>query len=430
MLSEIDRMIKELSGGERTARTRAVDDLVRVGAAAVPQLLVLARDGRWLTRLHAMVALARIGEPRVIPMIREALVDHDDQVRLLAAEAAGAIRDEGSIRPLCHCLATRDEDQRHKFSQALVRIGPPAVADLIRTAKEELEPARVAAVAVLKEIGDSRAIPTLRAMLQERKPSLQVASLDALVALRDREAAPLVVDLYRSGRFGVLLSHLVDALGSLGHPIAVPLLLDLVAVHAGSFLLSRRPEMQAIRKIGTAGVPDLLRSLDNAFTAEAAGEALLLLLLDVPTIPGLDELRKHGSGAAMRRATAILVSTGRLHVDRIPSLVSALEDPLPRYRVLAAQGLARIAGITSDPQLRAALGPLREGAHWYNAEAQQKAFEAAIRAIEASTASIAAMPAPACAPGAPHGDFPLPAALTVIATAPLPRAAHDRADPP
>jgi len=74
--------------GDRDALTRrlAGDALLAIGSPAVPELLEVLQSGEYSSRLEAVRALARIGDPRTIPALFEALNEGSALVEYWASE--------------------------------------------------------------------------------------------------------------------------------------------------------------------------------------------------------------------------------------------------------------------------------------------------------------------------------------------------------
>lgn len=74
--------------GDRDALTRrlAGDALLAIGSPAVPELLEVLQSGEYSSRLEAVRALARIGDPRAIPALFEALDEGSALVEYWASE--------------------------------------------------------------------------------------------------------------------------------------------------------------------------------------------------------------------------------------------------------------------------------------------------------------------------------------------------------
>jgi HEAT repeat protein len=69
-----------------------------------------------------LVALGRIGEPAVLPLI-ELLADDDTEIRRLAAEGLLYTRDRRAVEPLKWALQDQDPMVRHATARALAYCG-------------------------------------------------------------------------------------------------------------------------------------------------------------------------------------------------------------------------------------------------------------------------------------------------------------------
>jgi hypothetical protein len=63
-------------------------------------------DERWTERRHAVEALGKLGDRRVVPALKKALKDEDRKVRIGAARALGKIGDEAALRALDDAAGT------------------------------------------------------------------------------------------------------------------------------------------------------------------------------------------------------------------------------------------------------------------------------------------------------------------------------------
>ena len=130
-------------------------------------------------RYAATDALVRIGKPAVQPLIR-ALKYKEWYVRKRAAYILGKIGDKRAIRPLIEALRDEDADVRYAATEALVRIGKPAVQPLIKALKYKEWYVRKRAAYILGKIGDKRAIKPLIEALRDEDADVRYAAAEAL----------------------------------------------------------------------------------------------------------------------------------------------------------------------------------------------------------------------------------------------------------
>jgi chemotaxis protein methyltransferase CheR len=144
-------------------RNAAMELLVSFGEAAVPRLITLLTEGNDEVRNFSTVMLGSIGSRTAVPSLIAALKDPDVNVRHGAAEALGLIGDSRALEPLMELLDQGFWMQCPAIS-ALGSIGSAqALPRLLELLCEEFlfEPVTQA----LEKIGDSRAIPPLRAVM-------------------------------------------------------------------------------------------------------------------------------------------------------------------------------------------------------------------------------------------------------------------------
>lgn len=189
-------LVSYLSDSRFAVRERAIDELVKRGADAVPNLSTLLEHENVTARINAVWALTRIGSPAAKAALRVALNDEDDRVRQAAAMGAGAVKDQESVPQLCELTANGSPPVRRQAATSLGQIGDPrAVPALLAMLGADLDRvAEHAAIFALIEI-DARQ-PTL-AGLNDASPRVRRGALIALDRmehgnLTQAEVAPLL----------------------------------------------------------------------------------------------------------------------------------------------------------------------------------------------------------------------------------------------
>lgn len=105
-------------------RKRAVQEVARKGAAALPALAeVLAQGTTPLARQNAIWALTRIDGTEARGLTRQALADRDEEVQLTALHAVGLRRDREALPALLPFLMRHATFAQRKAAEALGRIG-------------------------------------------------------------------------------------------------------------------------------------------------------------------------------------------------------------------------------------------------------------------------------------------------------------------
>lgn len=183
-----------------------VEALLRAGVVSVAPMVELLRQSRgdayW--RPVLVRALGTIGHRGALPLLREQLTDPLWLIRTEAAIALGRMRDAESIDTLRSLLARADgEDkvaERAALGYALERLGVEGGRGALA---EVLTPEAVSrnnwgytaiAVELAAELGIRETLPGIRAAAKHPDVFLRKAAFAALGALRDGEAARLLVD--------------------------------------------------------------------------------------------------------------------------------------------------------------------------------------------------------------------------------------------
>lgn len=104
-------LITTLTGQDGLARKHARDQLVEIGAVAVPFLLPLLSNKQTYVCWEAAKALSEIGDPRAAPVLVQTLEHDDPGIRWMAAE--GLIRaEQAGLPPLLEALVEHGESIR------------------------------------------------------------------------------------------------------------------------------------------------------------------------------------------------------------------------------------------------------------------------------------------------------------------------------
>lgn len=151
-------------------------------SATVPDLLDGLRDVDMFVRVHVTDALIRIGLPAV-EGLSEALRDENAAVRRAAAKALGKIRHVDGVKGLRVSLLDVDADVRRFAAQALGRIGDESAVDVLGEAlRDEDVRVRKAAAGALWDMGEA-AVPVLRDALNDPNPQTTIIAAYTLTKM-------------------------------------------------------------------------------------------------------------------------------------------------------------------------------------------------------------------------------------------------------
>ena len=226
-------------------------------------------------RLQAATALAEIGDESSARMLTEHLDDPDPDVRIQCARGLGRMGWTPAIDAIISRLDAETPWVRSRFADTLVAFGARATWPLVAYIKvnhqfETAGPA--AAIRTLARIGDDAAVRPLMNILEHSdEPEIQIATVEALGALRGPMAVPILHELSESSDWR-LRAKTASALGEIGMVASLPVL---VRGLGDTNWWVRRNSAKALTRI-PGGIDELYRALEDRdrFARDAAAEAL------------------------------------------------------------------------------------------------------------------------------------------------------------
>ncbi len=208
---------------------------------AVPHLARLLKIDDQLVACTAAMALGRIGGAKAVDALRRALCDISGPVRdaivdglLASAESALSARDHQAARAIYEQLWESEKADHVRVAAyrglLLAHDNTGAVALIGKGLRGPDKAAQVASVEMIPRIAvrDSAATGAFSLYLEDVKPDVQVALLDALAQRGDSTAVPKIAAMTTSPDPLVRLTAL-SALGELGDAKQVPLLIEFMA---------------------------------------------------------------------------------------------------------------------------------------------------------------------------------------------------------
>lgn len=167
-MDTLQSLLADLTSGDESRAERAVPALIDLGEDAIPALMHLTRspfaDSRWWA-LRAIAQSPHAQTGWLIPFLE----DPAPEVRQCAALGLtlSAKPDEAATQALVRALTDEDAMVCNLATNALIKIGKPAVPSLIEVVKSDSQSARIHALRALAEIRDPRAIPVLMQVIEE-----------------------------------------------------------------------------------------------------------------------------------------------------------------------------------------------------------------------------------------------------------------------
>jgi HEAT repeat protein len=276
--SAVSPLISIVEHGTDSAQQAAIEILGAIGdRQAVPTLLAkLKETDETVEKSRIIAALGRIGDPEAIePLV---LDTGDDIIHFPEVTRAIGQMGEPGIRQLVDLLGEGAVLALYA-SKALVDIGASAVELLNQTLKHRNLHVRAYAAKTLGNIGSIDAVESLGQAMRDREMLVQWEAIDALSKLGEPAVAQLIAILpyYHSGSDDLLYERAIEALVKIG-----TLALDqlLVATRHEPWP-TRKGVVLALGQIGDQStfvrLRELLESDAEQEIRQAAAEALGLL---------------------------------------------------------------------------------------------------------------------------------------------------------
>jgi HEAT repeat protein len=335
---------------EKNARVRkamawALGQFGKQAAAAVPALAEMLKDKEPETRLAAVSALEKIGDP-ALPALARAIRSKHDDVRKAALDALAKSKGtatEDAVPDLVEALKADDTQVRLGAVIILGKIGPAARA-AVPNLGEALEDANdevgIKAAEALGKIGKA-GVPALAKGLKSENEKVRKLAAHGLGQAGEaaRVAAPALADLVADKKAGIeARTSAAFALARAGTGLKVPAqpLVDALIEKAGGKTQSeieaandfRRHISVALANIGTPAVEPLVDTLKelNPFVRQYVREALGKI--GKPAVPALIDALKNGTSFPVRSgAIAALGEIGPAAREAVAELTAALQDP-------------------------------------------------------------------------------------------------------
>jgi HEAT repeat protein/WD40 repeat protein len=334
VLPELARLLRNK---DPRLRRDAVEDLEKLGPAAVPDLLRALRDKDSSVRRVAARGFGRVhpeARSAIGPLLKT-LKDPDMRVRIEAARSLYLIEERQAgraLRVLEEALGHRDSQVRLAATKALGEVYFGAAPLLCRALKDESPAVRRQAAKLLVSRARERGVaPALTAALNDRDNQVRVSAADGLFRTR----------LLPKGLVRALAGALKDRDVQVRRYAA-----RLLFFIGGARWLEKtdRPTKLAVRELHEA-----LKDKDNLVRVSAAGALLHIDWSDETVIPPLIAALKDKDNEVRKRAAGTLAWIGPRAKAAIRNLIATLQGP-GDSSVVAATALAKI-GPASVPEL-------------------------------------------------------------------------------
>lgn len=201
---ELDRYVVQLGGKRNSERDQAVEKLLFNGRKAVP-LLINALDAAPDEQKAVIVQLLlELKASEAVPKIITLLKSENKGLRMLSAYAVGKIHDARAMDPLLKMLETaRDEETRGAATFGLGFLGnSKAVPFLENELKNDSQRIRIAAATALGLLSNSAGFDEALKDTYSENTNIRTSAVEALGVIGDKRAAPRLKEMIDDPRLG------------------------------------------------------------------------------------------------------------------------------------------------------------------------------------------------------------------------------------
>lgn len=334
-------------------KPQAYEAILRIGEAAVSELLDILETQTQGMVFDAVVVLGRIGSDRAIPALVDTLNNASGSIRGVVAEALAKIRNRDVLPNIIRLLDDEDQFVRLHAVSALKampdrRAYRPLTGCLQKGGDSELMRQTVLALGATK---DSRAIPVIARMLASADESMRAAIADSMRMFDDPAACTTLLMLLRTGSPGTQLKALIALKKSATEEATA----DLFSFTNSPDARIRRHAVEVLAELAPPEAEDLFADLllsDPVYDVRvAAAKGLGQLGISEASVT----LEKALRDESPVRCAAVM-SLARLgEVRAVPALIAMLRDPAPEVRYHAVTGLGRLQAKATVPAVQSML---------------------------------------------------------------------------
>lgn len=292
----------------------------------------------------ASACLAHMGRPAVHALHRELDRGRSLEVRRLIYRSLSILQDESSWPRMVQALmqedsviglAACDYFGKKKDSRALPHL---------QEAFDKAESIRLSVIGVMGEIGDRRAVPFLKEILENsRRSDLRTAAGNSLSKIGGPEASRALERAARPGRHRLEVQEAArKALGETGDSWTLQ---DLVYALTDGDVSTRKAAARALAELQA---PDAARPLARALTSDAEEEVRMQAAMGLFKLQGQDARSalvyalEHETEADIRRTIALGLRK-HMHPESVDALARAvLRDPDSNVRMDAMNSIVHM----------------------------------------------------------------------------------------
>ncbi len=243
----------------------------------------LRESGSWRERAFAAELLGRVGSAKAVPALLasvQATRDEDADVREIALRALARIGDPRAVEPLVEALKQAEVWLAPRIADILARHGTMVVEPMIDFLEERSQhPARAWAANILGEVRAARAFPALVRALDDLDDEVRAKAAAALGRIGDPRAVTYLLDHLLTDPAPFVRARIASAMGQFQEPEVVD---TLVRALGDAAWWVRMRSVEALEHIGPAAEGPLMLALDDADPEIRIRAAVALERLGVP----------------------------------------------------------------------------------------------------------------------------------------------------
>jgi len=220
---------------------------------------------QWRERAFAAELLGRVGNAQAVPALLDTVAatrTEDADVREIALRALARIGDPRAVGPLVEALKHSEVWLVPRIADILTRHGALSIDPMIAFLEDPARhPARAWAASILGEVGAARAFPALVRALNDLDDEVRAKSASALGRLGDGRAVSYLLDHLLSDPAPFVRARIAQALGQFDEPEVVE---RLVRALGDPAWWVRMRSVEALEQVGTRAEGPLLLALDDS----------------------------------------------------------------------------------------------------------------------------------------------------------------------
>ncbi|MEE8462536.1 MAG: HEAT repeat domain-containing protein [Acidobacteriota bacterium] len=267
-------------------------------------LKTLHKAKTWLDRANAAEKLGQIGHVKaVVPLIHLLEDDSEErEVKSVATQALGKIRDERAIDPLIEVLGLPGSATGQPVADVLAQFGDAVLEPLMKVLSTSTQEARrFWAARILGELQTHRATPTLLNALSDHSTKVRAEAALALGRLGTREGVSPLSRMLLEDPVPLARDAAAQALGKIADDRALTALREALADLDHD---ARRSAMLALEKMGETATPFFIEALRGESKEAAIQAASALERIGMVTV-WIEDLAGENSETAFELLTCI-----------------------------------------------------------------------------------------------------------------------------